>query len=130
MIRKTLAAALSAGALLAAAPAFAADEANVVPGLTAVGKPLGLHGVDPVAFVELGNRIEGTAAYTAVHEDVAYYFDSRANMDKFKRDPAAYVPANGGFCTFGVSLGVPFLRTPVYLVSWAAILLIGAQIFR
>ncbi|MBB5518064.1 MAPEG family protein [Amphiplicatus metriothermophilus] len=28
------------------------------------------------------------------------------------------------------ALGVPFLRTPVYLVSWAAIVMIGAQMFR
>lgn len=28
------------------------------------------------------------------------------------------------------TLGIPFLRTPTYLVSWAAILMIGVQIFR
>lgn len=30
---------------------------------------------------------------------------------------------------FVYTLGVPFLRTPVYLISWAAILMIGIQIF-
>ncbi len=27
------------------------------------------------------------------------------------------------------TLGIPFLRTPVYLVSWLAVLVIGAQVF-
>jgi len=25
-------------------------------------------------------------------------------------------------------LGVPYLRTPIYLISWAAVLIIGAQV--
>lgn len=54
------------------APALAVEEHNVVPGLTAVGAPLGLHGIDPVAFIEIGNRIAGTATYTEKHDGVAY----------------------------------------------------------
>ena len=52
--------AIALAGAVAASPALAADEHNTGPGLTAEGKPLGLHGVDPVAFVEIGNRIEGT----------------------------------------------------------------------
>ena len=70
--------------------AFASDEYNVVPGLTAAGAPLGLHGVDPVAFIQIGNRIDGTAEYTAVHEGVAYYFATEDNLDTFEDDPAEY----------------------------------------
>lgn len=106
-----VAAALLAGAA-SIAPAFAADEHNVVPGLTAVGKPLGLHGIDPVAFLDIGNRIEGTATFTAIQDDVAYYFSSKANMDTFKRNAAKYVPENGGFCTYGVSVGKKFDGNP------------------
>lgn len=104
-------AALFAGAA-AVSPAFAADEHNTVPGLTAVGKPLGLHGIDPVAFLDIGNRIEGTAKFTAVHDGVAYYFSSEANMDTFKRNAAKYTPENGGFCTYGVSVGKKFDGNP------------------
>lgn len=115
MIRKLPIAALTLAAALATAPgAFAADEHNVSSGLTAAGAPLGLHGVDPVAFLDLGNRIEGTAAHTAVHDGVAYYFATEANRKTFQADPAAYLPQNGGFCTFGVSVGKKFDGDPQY----------------
>ncbi len=112
--------------------AFAADEHNVVPGLTAAGAPLGLHGVDPVAFVDLDNRVDGSAAYTAVHDGVAYYFDSKANMDAFKKNPAQYVPAHGGFCTFGVSVGKKFDGDPRYadIRNGTLYLFLNEEIFR
>ncbi|MGD9810230.1 MAG: YHS domain-containing (seleno)protein [Sphingobium sp.] len=99
---------------LALAPAFAADEHNVSNGLTAAGAPLGLHGVDPVAFIRLGNRIEGTAKYAAVHDGVAYYFASAENLEAFNASPAAFTPQNGGYCTFGVSVGKKFDGDPKY----------------
>lgn len=108
----SLAALMLAGAF--AAPAIAADEYNTVPGLTAAGAPLGFHGVDPVAFIDIGNRIDGTAKFTAVHDGVAYYFASQENMNAFRRNPAKYAPAYGGFCTFGVSVGKKFDGDPKY----------------
>lgn len=110
----TLASALALAGALAVTPAFAADEQNTVPGLTAVGAPLGLHGIDPVAFLDIGNRIDGTATYTAVHDGVAYYFSSEANLKAFKKLPGRYVPQNGGFCTYGVSVGKKFDGDPRY----------------
>ena len=95
-------------------PVYAIDEYNTVPGLTAVGAPLGLHGVDPVAFIQLDNRIEGAAQHTAMHDGVAYYFASEANLNTFKKTPAKYVPQNGGFCTYGVSVGKKFDGNPRY----------------
>ncbi|MEO1134989.1 MAG: YHS domain-containing (seleno)protein [Pseudomonadota bacterium] len=95
-------------------PAFAADEYNAAPGMTAAGAPLGLHGVDPVAFIDIGNRVEGTATFTAVHDGIAYYFATRDNMNAFKRAPAKYLPAYGGFCTFGVSVAKKFDGDPQY----------------
>lgn len=92
----------------------AADENNTVPGLTAAGSPLGLHGIDPVAFVELENRIQGSARFTAVHDGVAYYFASQENHKAFESSPEKFVPQNGGFCTFGVSVGKKFDGNPQY----------------
>ncbi len=115
MNRKITLASIALASLVATAPtAFSADENNVSAGLTAAGAPLGLHGVDPVAFIDLDNRIEGTARHAAVHNGVAYYFDTQANMDAFTANPAAYVPENGGFCTFGVSVGKKFDGDPQY----------------
>lgn len=96
------------------APAFAADEYNVVPGLTAAGAPLGLHGVDPVAFIKSGEMVDGTAKYTSVHDGVAYYFATKRNLTAFEANPKRYIPQNGGFCTYGVSVGAKFDGDPRY----------------
>ena len=98
----------------AAGFAHAADENNVAAGLTAAGAPLGLHGSDPVALIEIGNRVEGRADYTVVKDGVAYYFATKANMNAFKKNPDRYLPQNGGFCTFGVSVGKKFDGDPQY----------------
>lgn len=112
--------------------AFAADENNVVPGLTAAGAPLGLHGVDPVAFIDIGNRIEGSAANTAVHQGVAYYFASNANLKAFKQNPERFTPQNGGFCTFGVSVGKKFDGDPNYaaIVDGKLYVFLNEEIYR
>ena len=114
MSRLITAAAVAAMTALTTVPALAADEYNTAPGLTAAGAPLGVHGVDPVAFIDIGNRIDGTAQYTAVHDGVAYYFATKANMSAVKKSPARYVPENGGFCTYGVAVGKKFDGDPRY----------------
>ncbi len=117
-MNKTLIIAVSAIAVFTVTtPVFAADENNVAPGLTAAGAPLGLHGVDPVAFINTGNRVEGRAEYTAVHDGVAYYFSTQANMEAFNANAADFTPENGGFCTYGVSVGKKFDGDP----QWAAV---------
>lgn len=113
-MKKILIALALATAPFAASPAFAEDEYNTATGLTAANAPLGFHGVDPVAFVEIDNRVEGSAEFTAVHDGVAYYFASRSNMNKFQKSPDAYLPQNGGFCTFGVSVSKKFDGDPQY----------------
>lgn len=112
MSRKLTFAAATLMALCALGPAMAADEVNVVPGLTAAGAPLGLHGADPVALLDHGRNVEGVAAQTAIHDRVAYYFASEANRMAFEANPARYVPQNGGFCTFGVSVSKKFDGDP------------------
>ena len=112
MSRKLTLAAATLAALCAFGPAMAADEVNVVPGLTAAGAPLGLHGADPVARLDQGTNVEGVAAQTAIHDGVSYYFASEANRMTFEANPARYVVQNGGFCTFGVSVNKKFDGDP------------------
>lgn len=112
MSRKITFATVAMKALLAFNPAMAADEINVVPGLTAAGAPLGLHGSDPVMLLDQGKNVEGVAAQTAVHDGVAYYFASEANRKSFEANPARYMIQNGGFCTFGVSVNKKFDGDP------------------
>ncbi len=113
-------------------PAFAADEYNTAPGLTAAGAPLALQGVDPVALLDLDNRIQGSAEFTATHDGVAYYFDSKDNMKSFKKNPSRYVAQHGGFCTFGVSVGKKFDGDPKFaaVVDDKLYLFLNEAIFR
>ena len=97
-----------------ASASLAVDEYNTATGLTATGAPLAFHGIDPVAFIDIENRISGTARYAAVHDGVAYYFSSQENAAKFEKNPSRYQPQNGGFCTFGVSVGKKFDGDPQY----------------
>lgn len=118
--------------LLVGFSAHAADEFNVVPGLTGEGAPLGLHGVDPVAFIEIGNRIDGSAEYASVHDGVTYYFSTEDNLDTFEDEPGDYVPENGGFCTFGVSVGKKFDGDPKYaaVVNDRLYVFLNEDVFR
>ncbi len=119
-------------AAISIAPAFAVDEHNVGPGLTAVGAPLGVHGVDPVAFIDIGNRIAGSAVFTATYDGVAYYFSSKKNLSAFEKNPEHYAPQNGGFCTFGVSVGKKFDGNPNYssVVDGKLYVFLNEEIFK
>ncbi len=112
MLKEISIAAAVAMTALSSTAAIAADEYNVSSGLTAASAPLALHGVDTVAFINTGNRIQGAAKFTAVHDGVAYYFSTQENLDTFNAAPERYIPQNGGFCTFGVSVGKKFDGDP------------------
>ncbi|MGG7566456.1 YHS domain-containing (seleno)protein [Rhodovulum sp. DZ06] len=107
-------------ALLAAGyitPAFAADEVNVSLGTTVEGRHVALRGYDAVALSTGKGRVDGRAAYTHVHEGVAYYFETEASQAAFAADPDRYLPRFGGFCTLGVALGKKLDAAP----RWADI---------
>jgi YHS domain-containing protein len=92
-----------------AAPAFAGAEVNTTPGAVLVaGKPapgLAVHGFDVVAYFTEGRPVQGDAAFAAVHKEATYRFASQAHLDAFKANPVKYVPAYGGYCAYGVSVG-------------------------
>jgi len=119
-------------AALLSTAASAVQEYNTSSGLTAVGKPLGLHGVDPVTFIDIGNRIDGSAMHAAAHDGVAYYFTSPKARKKFLSNPAGYLPQNGGYCTFGVSVGKKFDGNPKYaaVIDDKLYVFLNAAVFR
>ena len=112
MVKQLTIASAIALTALASMPAMAADEYNVSSGFTAASAPLGMHGVDTVAFIKTGNRVQGAAKFSAVHDGVAYYFSTQENLDTFNSTPGRYIPQNGGFCTFGVSVAKKFDGDP------------------
>jgi YHS domain-containing protein len=115
---RTLVALVALGALGLAAPSLASDEVNVSRGLAATGKPLALHGYDPVAYFTQGAPTPGSAEHSSVHEGATYYFASKENRKAFDRDPGKYSPAFGGFCAYGVSVGKKFDGDPRYWTVW------------
>ncbi|MEO1459204.1 MAG: YHS domain-containing (seleno)protein [Pseudomonadota bacterium] len=129
--KNPLSAALLALFISVAPAAHAADEYNVSVGVTAAGAPLGLHGVDPVAMIRTGEQVEGSAAHTAVHDGVAYYFASDATKAAFEADPQSFLPQYGGFCTFGVSVGKKFDGDPSYaaVIDGALYVFLNEEIF-
>ena len=91
-----------------------------------------MRGIETVVFIDLGNRIDGSAANSGNHDGVAYYFDSQANLDAFTADPARHGPKNEGFCTYGLSVGKKFDGDPRYaaVVDGKLYVFLNEQIFQ
>ncbi len=110
-MKRLLVSAILATLPVVAAPAFAADELNVAPGLSYAGAPVGLHAADPVAVTN-GEVITGQGEISSVLNGAAYYFASAENKALFDANPAAFEPQNGGFCSYGVVVGKKFDGDP------------------
>lgn len=111
---------------------LAADEYNVVNGLTLTGNTLGMHGVDPVSMFKSEAPMIGDAAHTAVHDGVDYYFASADTKAMFEADPAGFLPQFGGFCAFGVYVGKKLDGDVRFadIVDGKLYLFVNAQIFE
>ena len=96
----------------AATVAFAADEYNVSTGTTLSGTGVALRGNDVVALATGLQVAAGDATFTYEHDGVAYYFASAETMEQFAADPDRYMPQYGGFCAFGVALGLKLDADP------------------
>lgn len=66
--------------------------------------PTALGGHDPVSYFDQG-AVSGNAQWSAVHGGQTYRFASRANRDRFQRQPERYAPAYDGHCAYGVRMG-------------------------
>ncbi|CAN0039334.1 unnamed protein product [Ectocarpus fasciculatus] len=65
-----------------------------------------LAGVDVVAYWALpeGSKpVFGTPNLVALFGDYRFYFSSIENLRTFESDPLKYIPAWGGFCSYGVA---------------------------
>lgn len=84
-----------------AAPAFA--ESKTLLNLNKEGAAI--QGYDPVAFFTENKPVKGKTEFPVRHKGATYFFASKENRDLFKKDPAKYEPAFGGYCAYGVSRG-------------------------
>jgi YHS domain-containing protein len=91
--------------LFAARPgsAVAASEKAPVPTVNAAGGT-GLKGYDPVGYFTLGQPTPGVDQYTYRWKGVTYRFASAGNLERFKADPAKYLPRYGGYCAYAMAI--------------------------
>jgi len=50
--------------------------------------------------------------FVAVYDSAAYQFSNADNQKLFENNPEKYVPAYGGYCAFGTSVGKKFIGDP------------------
>jgi YHS domain-containing protein len=63
---------------------------------------IALREFDPVSYFQ--NRpVKGKSEFSYDHEWIVYYFSSDANREEFKKSPAKYEPAYGGWCAYTVA---------------------------
>ena len=61
------------------------------------GNAIGISGYDPLSYF-LGNPKKGVKDFNGV----VYYFASQTNLELFKKSPAKYEPAYGGWCAYAM----------------------------
>jgi len=72
----------------------------------------GMQGYDLVSYHTSKRPLHGNGHFLAVHDSVTYLFVNEENQAAFERDPQKYLPAYGGYCAFGVSVGKKFVGDP------------------
>ena len=72
----------------------------------------GVSGYDVVSYQTGEKPLRGNGNHIATHEGVTYLFINEDNREAFEQNPSKYVPAYGGFCAFGVSVGKKFVGDP------------------
>lgn len=70
-----------------------------------MGEDVGLAGYDPVAYFPEGGGKPARGLINIAHqyEGVTYRFSSQENLNRFKQNPAKYLPAYGGWCAWAVA---------------------------
>ena len=71
-----------------------------------------VQGYDVVSYQTGKRPIRGNGNFVAVHDGATYQFSSADNQKAFEKDPEKYVPAYGGYCAFGTSVGKKFIGDP------------------
>ena len=88
--------------ILQASVALAVDESSTPA----------LGGYDPVAYQTENRPVRGSGMFVSKYAGQTYLFATEAHKKRFDRAPAKYVPAYGGWCAYGVSLGKKFHADP------------------
>ena len=86
-----------------AADSFAAGVENSTTGVL---------GYDLVSYHTEGKAVRGDGNNLVVVDGVTYLFTNEENKNAFEKEPEKYLPAYGGYCAYGVSVGKKFVGDP------------------
>lgn len=89
--------------MIAAAIAFPAFAAPAKVNIDKSG--LAILGYDPVAYFEMKKPVKGRSSITAAHDGATYHFATKRHRELFVGNPKKYVPAYGGWCSYGMRYG-------------------------
>ncbi|MGJ8640622.1 MAG: YHS domain-containing (seleno)protein [Opitutaceae bacterium] len=85
---------------------------------------LALHGYDPISYFGDTPPEMGNPEISFEWSGAKWNFVSEENLARFKEAPEKFVPANGGYCTFGIYLNKKFDGDPkVFMENEGAIYL-------
>lgn len=98
--------------VVAALTAFFMLGAQVARADDVAVSTVGVGGYDLVSYQTNQKPLRGNGHYASVQDGVTYLFANEANRTAFEADPAKYLPAYGGYCAFGVSVGKKFFGDP------------------
>ena len=73
---------------------------------------VGMAGYDLLSYRTGEKPLRGNGNHLAVYDGVTYLFVSEENRKMFERNPDKYLPAFGGYCADGVSVGKKFIGDP------------------
>jgi YHS domain-containing protein len=62
-----------------------------------------LRDFDPVSYFK-GKPAKGDLKLYHVHKSIKYFFSTPENLEAFKKSPAKYEPAYGGWCAYSMSV--------------------------
>ncbi|MGH1374712.1 MAG: YHS domain-containing (seleno)protein [Alphaproteobacteria bacterium] len=77
-----------------------------------VNSTVGVQGYDLVSYHAGSKPLPGNGNHVSEYKGVNYLFASDANRKTFEKNPEQYLPAYGGWCAFGVSVGKKFIGDP------------------
>lgn len=85
---------------------------NAFAGNIHANSTTGVQGYDLVSYHSSNGPVRGSGHFLSVHDGVTYLFASKENKQAFDQAPDKYLPAYGGYCAFGVSVGKKFVGDP------------------
>ena len=105
----------ASGAVMAFLLAGCLPDGQDRPGLAAYNVDstgVALHGYSPVSYFEDGRAEQGSATFARAFRGITYHFTSAEQLARFDANPAHYEPAFGGWCAYGMSLGIRWDTDP------------------